>query len=590
MFQYIREYLWFPKDLKKYRSVAVAFLVFWAMVCILLLIPQIREGLLFFIERWILNRPLGNPMRWQQTLLVYGLIGIIAPVLFFFGVFLFIQNKKFFGDGKNIKVICYGSIIFITASMIWLVMYRNAWILGDDYMFLSTTALNKYLPFDSYAGGRFFPLGHFHYNILLPLSYLLHWREIPASAHFALNTVIYTVSILFLYLLFRSIEPEKNKKQPYIHAFFLCFFPLFSVACVTVFMQCIFPETVLTALLSGFVLCYYRALKTNKGAYYIIALLFALYSTYCKEPVFGTFFIIAMTNFIFGYKQQTVKSRFFHIALIANAVLFAVLYYILSYSKAVGFYNEGRVEQNLIKSIAIAFIQNKLFILMIPFFLIRLFYVLVKKDRDNLYYDSLLFAGSGYIVAYIILNLNASYYFFPSVIFFIPCFVYWIKRFFKKRNKFYALAFLFPVFMICSFNFSEEILVVKDYIHQREGTMPFISGLLADYTNGGRLIWYEQDDQNAENPFYIIVRNWQKNVVNVFISYKRKSNQDYLTTLKDIDCLYKNDVFIYSKLNNYYQSVPNDLLEVLSNSTFDLDTEIFNISVYKYAGKSTPFL
>jgi hypothetical protein len=439
MFKFTTEYFWLPENCKKYHSVLAVFSVLWMTACGLLVIPQIRVGILFLIEQVLLNRPLGNPLRWLQTLLTYGLIGMITPLLFFICVCLFTAYKNFFKNERNLKIICYSCITLGTIIMLLLIMYHASWILGDDFMFLDTMAINKYVPLDSLDGGRFFPLGHFHYNILLLISYLLGWEGIPASVHFALNTVIYTVSVLFLYLLFKDIEPAKNRKHPYIHTFFLCLLTIVSAACIAIFMDCIFPETILTMLLAAFMLCYYRSIKTNKSTYYIVTLIIVLYSTYCKEPVFGIFVIIALTNFIYGYKQQTKRSRYFHIALVINVTVFVVLYYLLSYSKATGLYNEGRVEQNIIKSFVITLIQNKMFLFIIPLCIIRLFFVMVKKDRSHLYYDSLLFAGVGYIVAYIILHLTASYYFFPAFILSLPGFVYWSKYLYLNKNKIYLI-------------------------------------------------------------------------------------------------------------------------------------------------------
>jgi hypothetical protein len=581
----MKEYVWLPENFRKYRSVLAGFSALWMTVCLLLVIPGVRSGILFFLEQILLNRPFENPLRWHQTLLAYGLIGISTPVLFLSLAALYIRHNDFFKNKRNIKIICGGGITLITIIMIWFIMYHAQWILSDDHMFLSTTAVNKYLPLDIYNGGRFFPLGHFHYNVLLVLSHLLQWESIPAAAHFWLNTAIYIVSSLLLYLLFRDIEPAKSKNHPYIHAFFLCFLPFFSSSCVMIFMQCIFPETILTALLSAFMFCYYRAFKTNKTAYYIIAFLAALYSTYCKEPVFGMFVIIALTNLIYGHKQQLKRGRVFHIALLVNALVFIVLYYLVSYSKAEGLYNEGRVEQNIIKSFVIILIQNKFFLFMIPLCIIRLFFVLVRKDLTRLYYDSLLFAGAGYIGAYIILRLNASYYFFPAVILSLPGFVYWSKYLCLNNNKIYLALFLAPLLMIGTLNLGDETLLARDIILQRKNTMPFINNLITNYENGKKLLWHEQDDPDAKNTFYITARNWQKHVINAFMSYVTKTDRDYLAVEKDIGHLDKNDILLYPRANRYYQPVPEDVLMILRDRGFKLDVNFFDVYVYKYAGE-----
>jgi hypothetical protein len=581
MLSKIKERLWLPENIKKYRNVLIVLAVLWMTGCVLLVVPQVRSAIISTGEKYILNRSV-DQAKWQETFLLSGLTGIIAPLLFFFGLVLFAHNYSFFKDAKKAKIIS-GIFIGLTSLwVIWLIMYKAEWILGDDHQFLVTTAVNQYFPFLVSHTGRFWPLGLSHYNILVVFSRLLAWKEISASAHFAVNVIIYSISVVFLYFLFRDIEPQENKKQPYINTFFVCFLPLFSVAFIMVYMQCVFPETILTLLLAVFMFCYYRALKTNKTKYYITALLAAVYSTYCKEPVFGLFVIIAFTNLLFGHKQQTKRTLFFNIGLLVNAVLFMTLYYNLSYRNTSEFYNTGRVEQNSIQSITLIFIHTKFLFFIVFLFIWRFFSVVVKKDRDHLYYDGLLFAGIGYIAAYIFLHLQHRYYFFPAVILSLPSFVYWSKYLFLKKNKFYAAMFLLPVIMICSFNLGEEITLAKETITQRKTTMAYIHNLIRDYEAGKSLLWYEEDSQDGEISS-LNIRDNRKGELTIFINYVKKTDTDYFITVKPMEYKKyadKNDVFLYSKANNHYRPMAGALLELLRDRGYVLETDSFEI--YKY--------
>jgi hypothetical protein len=571
MFSRLKEYVWLPENIRKYRNLLMGFAFLWMAGCVLLVIPQVRSAIISIGERYILNRSV-NQVKWQETFLLSGLTGIIVPLIFFLCIVLFVHNYRFFKDEKTAKIISGVFIGLVSLWVIWLIMYKAEWILGDDHQFLITTAVNKNIPLLISHTGRFWPLGLFHYNILVVFSRLLAWKEISAVAHFVLNVIMYIVSVVFLYFLFRDIEPAENKKHPYVHAFFVCFFPLFSVAFIMVYMQCVFSETIITLLLSVFMFCYYRALKTNKTKYYIAALIAAVYSTYCKEPVFGLFAIIAFANFLFGYKRQTKRTLFFNITLLVNAVLFIVLHYNLSYRNASEFYHAGRVEQTVIQSIILIFAHTKFLFFIVFLFFFRLFSVVVKKDRDHLYYDSLLFAGIGYIGAFILLHLQHRYYFFPSVILSLPSFVYWSKYLFLKENKFYIIMFLLPVIMICSFNLGEEIALAKETITQRKDTMVYIHGLIRDYDAGKKLLWYEEDSQEG-----------RKFELNAFINYVKKTDKDYFVTVKSAEYkkhLDKNDIFFYSKASNQYQPIAADLLELLQDSGYVLESGSFEI--YKY--------
>lgn len=583
MFSGLKKYIWLPENIRKHRNLLAAFVFLWMAGCVLLVIPQARSAIISMGERHILNRPV-NQAKWQETFLLSGLTGIIVPLVFFLCIALFAHNYRFFKDEKRTEIISGIFIGLVSLWVIWLIMYKAEWILGDDHQFLITTAVNKNFPFLISHTGRFWPLGLFHYNILVVFSHLLAWKEISASAHFALNVIMYIASIVFLYFLFRDIEPSENKKHPYIHGFFIFFIPFFSVAFIMIYMQCVFSETLITPLLSVFMFCYYRALKTNKMKYYITALLVAVYSTYCKEPVFGLFAIIAFTNFLFGHKRQTKRVMVFNIILLVNAVLFVALYYNLSYRNASEFYHAGRVEQTALQSIVLIFAHTKFLFFIVFLFIFRFFSVVVKKDRDHLYYDSLLFAGIGYIAAFIFLHLQHRYYFFPAVILSLPSFVYWSKYLFLKENKFYITIFLLPIIMICSFNLGEEMALAKETIAQRKDTMVYIHSLVKDYDDGKKLLWYEGGFPDGENNYYkATIGDGRKFELNAFINYVKKTDKDYFITVNSAEYknhLDKNDIFFYSRASNHYQPIAEDLLELLQDSGYVLESDIFDI--YKY--------
>jgi hypothetical protein len=86
------------------------------------------------------------------------------------------------------------------------------------------------------------------------------------------------------------------------------------------------------------------ALETDKTKYYIIAIFSAAYASYCKEPVFGVFLIIAMTNCLFKFNTASKKEKNFYASLVINGVIFLVTYYFLSFKDASVLYNQGRVD------------------------------------------------------------------------------------------------------------------------------------------------------------------------------------------------------------------------------------------------------
>jgi hypothetical protein len=217
-------------------------------------------------------------------------------------------------------------VVFVLLG-VFAIMFQANWIFSDDHEYITTTAINKYVPI-YISGGRFFPLGHFHYNIPLFIFRLLGINSgLPVEAHFALIALFYSLSVICLFLLFNRIEPVKGHIHPVFSGFFACTFFLLGGTFCTIFMNLPYPETQGVMLFSVFMLMYYRALETDKKRYYIAALIAAVYNSYCKEPVFGAFVVIAISNFLFKHKNQTKRESIFYTAIIVNGILFITAYY-----------------------------------------------------------------------------------------------------------------------------------------------------------------------------------------------------------------------------------------------------------------------
>jgi hypothetical protein len=199
-------------------------------------------------------------------------------------------------------------------------------------------------------------------------------------------------------------------------------------------MRLIFPEAQEIMFFSIFMYMYYRALETDKKKYYIAALAAVVYNSYCKEPVFGAFLVVAVSNLLFGYKKQSKREKIFYMALVVNAVLFVVMYYLISFRNTAKFYSEGRTTINGLRFIGSILSETPMLTVMMIFGLFRFGAVIIKKERYHLYYDNLLFAGISYAFAYILLHLNGSYYFLPSIILFLPSLVYWIKYLYNAKK------------------------------------------------------------------------------------------------------------------------------------------------------------
>jgi hypothetical protein len=546
---------------------------------LLLFVPAFQRIIIMFGE-FLARRPLNRPV-WHDRFMVWPFQLAVLYVLF---LIVFFSENMFVGDflRKNKKCISFFVIFFLLLG-IFAIMFQANWTFGDDHQFLTTTAVNKYLLVRP-AGGRFFPLGLIHYNIPLFVFRILGINSgLPVEAHFLLVALFFSVSVVCLFLLFTRIEPVKGRVHPVFTLFFSFTFFLLGESFRCIFMSLIYPETPVVMLFSVFMLMYYRALETDKKRYYIAALLAAVYSSYCKEPVFGALLVVAASNHLFRYKNQSTRERVFHTALIANGILFIALYYFFSFRNATGFYNEGRVAVSGARFIISILSKNPVLILMLIFALFRLGAVIIKKDKAHLYYDSLLFAGAAYSFAYVLLHLNGGHYFLPSIILFLPSLVYWVKYWYQT-NKNCMLPVFGCIMLIYFCNIVGIAPGIPNTWKDRNEFIPYIATLHAEYKEGKKFIWYESDNMINDNTFYQEARGWGKHTENAFLNYTNKSEgKEFFTVIKNRDeiDLNENVLFFYPLDNDQGQPMPSRLVEKLSASNFEVFLDSYGILIYR---------
>ncbi|MDR2406709.1 MAG: hypothetical protein LBE13_01135 [Bacteroidales bacterium] len=331
-----------------------------------------------------------------------------------------IIKRRFNNSHETIYgVVGYSIIFLISLIFIYFILKDVNWIIGDDRQFLVSTAIGKTGVVGDSIGGRYWPLGFFDYNILvfIPGGHTVLGHYIYVAITFGLSI------LLFVALLERILQ--SNKYVPCLIAY--CFILLMLTAgFCRIFMEVIFPERIIILLLLIFMHCYLYALETQKAIYYFSAFCVAIYTTYCKEPIFGLFATIAATNLIFGNRNLSENRRYiyFNYALILNAIVYFSQWYCYAFRNTTAFY--GEYYRRSIERII--FFTECLLIFVFIFAFVRLYFIIFKKDRDHLYLDSLLFAAAAYALAFVILRLADGHYFIPSILLAIPSFAYWVNH------------------------------------------------------------------------------------------------------------------------------------------------------------------
>jgi hypothetical protein len=558
---------------KAWKALCALSLV-WVITWLLVLLPPVRNLIIAFGEM-LVHRPLTHAF-WHERFIAWGIGGLLSPLLLLcFGV-----SESLFLSGKADKAFYRFLVPVIAASGVFLILFHANWTFGDDHLFTTCTEIDRYLPIHVFKTiGRFNPAQDLDKNLILFMFRLfgLH-TGVPPQATFISNGLFYLITILCLYKLCKKIEMAQRANSLLFAVFFTCFFLFLSQSFISIYMQIIFPETALIMFLTVFMLALFYAQETNKTRYYILAFVFAVYATYCKEPVFGALVILALTNLICNFKGQTKKEKLFYFLLIVNGIVFCFLYYIIVYRNISVPYNSGRDEGSRLQIIISNFMNRPILTIMLVLGFFRFYYVILRKDRSHIFYDSLLFAGIGYTCAFILLRLSADYYFIPSIILALPSLVYWSVFLYQKKHC-YSLVLLIPLCIVICFNFVPVIKSAKHTLHARENFMPYIDKLHDAYTSGEKFIWYEDETPAG---FAIVARDYYKAILNIFLNNANKTDGiNFFDVVHEMPENLPGDIlFFYPPQNNHSKPMSKDIADILANNDFVLDSDEYGSSIY----------
>jgi hypothetical protein len=401
-----------------------------------------------------------NPISFGEILKSNFVIFIF--ILFFICVYLF--NTE-----KSSRVVCKIAIWLLIISGVYFIMLSpdfTRWV-DAPIQHLQSTAIGKNFNSLDYKlpVSRFAPLYLFRFNILTLLPY-----GFTSQAHYFLNSFLFAVVILLIAKVL-DFKSKQKVSHRYIKLFSIISIPFIANQILHVFSNTAFYEVEVLSLLTLFLFAYkrierisfdenkkYRQRKLWMG----IALLCVIIVTYCKEPTFTIFFTIALFNFLFAKSDMSKSDRIFNYILIANVIVFLVLYYFLSFRVAVDTYNgigEAEKSMSFLDRRLIPFVENPILFLLVAFILVRVYFILFKKSEAYIFYDGLLFASFAYFLSFEILGIFLGYYFLPAIIVFLPAGVWQTLRLYD--NKHYFIVFMIGLFIVITSTMSDRSLKAR---------------------------------------------------------------------------------------------------------------------------------
>ncbi len=495
------------------------------------------------------------------------------------------QNKKIPFLSLRAQYAIFAFIFFTTIIYFsYNILLDANWVFGDDYQFFVNTAIGK--PFIFYTIHpltlRFAPLAFSDFNILLLFS------ELPSAyAHFIWVTVTFIIFAAFY--AFFLIQLEKENRFSYsVLLIPVYFFSLFYIKFfMGIYMELIFFERMLVLFFLLFSMCYYYALKKDSLTYYLCAACFAFCATYFKEPVFGAFLIIPLFTYLFHRTTLTRNHKIFNCLLICNAIIFLLTFYFAAYIHFVeGHHAEGMFFGSRFDLVQKIFIAEKTLIAGFLVGLVRAFFLLFRGRQEKyLFFDATLFMGLAYLCAFIIFKIHWRYYFFPSIVLFIPSFFYWTLQA-HQRAKWLPACIALLVLLIPTCYFEDQFSLMEDQHALRKTFVPRMEPLIQLYHEGAQLVYVEQPIVNTENFFARRKRRFQKIAfleAVAFLLQKDKDGVKYERTVSELhaDIIDAKTIVLYPVQNNIEQDMHPVTKELLEKH-FELPVEIPDSSIQIY--------
>ena len=360
-----------------------------------------------------------------------------------------LSAQHFFTNDRTEKLLFILFCVFIWLAAVSNILYKPAWLIGDEVENIRTTARGIPEPLSAHSAvtagnsnARFYPLGHYDLNLLTFIP-----GAVTPKAHYIFISFSFTASFLLLSCFLVYYAKKNNKAFPFYRTAAVLFFFFFTPGVIAVYFKLVYPERILIFLLSAFFLFYLKALESGRVYYYAAAFLSAACSCYVKEPVFGLFIVFSALNLYFVREKLDKRQRLFHYAVIANSLFYICVYYFFVWRNRTSVY-AGFGDNGFFENIFSLLCNSPVIIYPLILFAAESIKN-IKKLVDGKEFSpvpffsySMLSAGMAYAAAVLLLRLNSGYYLVPPLAASLPAAAA-IKPCLSKSKYFCIIAALF---------------------------------------------------------------------------------------------------------------------------------------------------
>ncbi|MBR4250273.1 MAG: hypothetical protein IKQ24_08980 [Verrucomicrobia bacterium] len=237
------------------------------------------------------------------------------------------------------KIIKYGSwalMALITIVCAFFIVHDAQWIIGDDAIVMTYSGWGHWFPM-SYTiwpeSGRFFPMNYQMYNFYAPF----FEGQMSAQAMYIFHAIIFALSVGLCFYLIQDILKKREAIWRYGITILATVF--FTGRNYVSFMNCFSTAWFGTFLTVALLLFTYLFYTRKQWWYGVVAFLIVVWITYTGENAFVAPLAWGTCGLLLLWKKSTKAERWFHIVLVADAIVFLLVYFFFIYLKTTKAYD-----------------------------------------------------------------------------------------------------------------------------------------------------------------------------------------------------------------------------------------------------------
>ena len=326
---------------------------------------------------------------------------------------------------KVVQITFYVLFAALIATGMFFIVHNATWLVGDDSACITRTGWGIPYSLSDYTipeTGRFYPLAFIMYNILPMLGLS------SVTAHFTLHAIVFALMLLCMcWVCRKSMSGEKTSAWMYV--------TLLAIAAICFarsyryFLTTEWSLWVDYFLVVVWALCTYYVHEKQSIAAAIVGFGAITYFCYCLEVNSALPFSYGVLGLVLCLKKSTKLERGYYASMIATALFYFVLYFLLIYLHLGDDIYDASHGENipLLVIAAKMFFAQKIFWVGIVLLSAKL-WMIWKKNADFEWWDNLILAGFAYYAGCVVMHLHHTVYFWTAALCMIPAVVHYLHQ------------------------------------------------------------------------------------------------------------------------------------------------------------------